>query len=434
MKETEQVLQVADEKKSWVYVLFGPFFVVLSMGFSVYFQRIDLALIALVGFFLSAHFHSKGLTYAIAGLALFSVPMAFFTSTPLLYLAALEASVALSWFITALTCEDKISLFSSLRTTLEHQSSTIVNLEESLSRAQKEAAEQIIHLEDKQAQAQKELEELKEEKSSLLSLNDLLRKASSSQIEEQEKILHEKEEAHREITRLMNEKEELQQELARLLDTNLLKTQNDELFQELNTARSAQMQTQLINETLARVYANEKQKNEQARQQLLSIEGEKDRFCAEVSSLKTELETVNAYVETLKKEVQLEKEAIDRLEALRQENLFLKERVEQAQLEVATIKNELPTDPEVIKKLQETERRYLQLRQQFEEKNGVLHKTRVDLFHTNTALETLQKKIHETSADEPQDRFFAALEEEFATLEEENQALHSLIHSLLNTL
>ena len=70
-----------------------------------------------------------------------------------------------------------------------------------------------------------------------------------------------------EISFIRSEKEALQKELDRARGEEGLKQQNEQLFKELNTARTAQEQTKLINETLARLYAAEKQTNEELRKE-----------------------------------------------------------------------------------------------------------------------------------------------------------------------
>lgn len=168
-------------------LFWGPVFLLISLGATAKMAiPYDLLLVSSFGFILSAKLQIRGAAYSLAALGLIvAIRHAFFIEDHLWQLG-IEGSIALGFLITALSFEEQFHFVNALECQIETQKVAFLNLEEEHSTFQETAQNQKILFQEKVDETQKELEELQIEYSSLLILNEVLRKTSAKQLKEAE--------------------------------------------------------------------------------------------------------------------------------------------------------------------------------------------------------------------------------------------------------
>lgn len=361
--------------------LFGPFFLLTSLALLAN-QAIplDLFCVTLLGFFLASLFHVRGFCYASIFLALDGIFRHWNLESGHLWLLGVETSIGLAFFIIALCFEEKTKLFDSLKSQVQSASFSIAHLEEEALKQHDSALEDKLSLERRKEEIQKMFDELEIEHSSVLVLNEVLRKKTAQYealSKESKDLLLAKEHQQK---GLEEEIVALNEELKRLKDTQEMARLNCELMADLNQAKVAKEQTFLFNQTLERLLASEKYKRKEA-------EEERDA------------------IKELRRKAPLYKADSELLE----ESEFLKKKVEE---------------------LKNFEHLYQQIKAQFEEKKRTLKETRKELFQRETELEamkiTQKEQLDEEHAAELEHKLIQA-EEKVALLEEENALLEEVL-------
>lgn len=429
MKFIDKLLDDKNEASfAFFWQLIGPLFVLCS--FALMPPNTLLFFVGAMGLFLSAKFRMKGFAASIAVLLLGAIASLFVLNTDFLWTVGIEASFAIAFFITAQNADRQSSFLQSLFSQMETKSSVISNLEDEVTKSKQETAEKNLALQEKIGSLQKQLDEILSEQSSIVILNEVLRKTTASHILETEAVQENLLNAQIRLDFERKEREALEATLGRLKNESALAQENKELIDEINKVRLDREQTHTINETLARLHAKESLRAKEAFEQLALFEKEKGSIeSSEITELKEQLET--HLIEL--KQVVLERDA-------------LKERLHLAEAEIAQ-KAALQTpvdlsqyvDKDTFLHLQEKNKElthidslYKQLKAQFDEKNEVLHKTRKELFQVDTALQALQK---DAALDDRMNsaeviKELSGLEKQIDQLEEENKELQDLITSL----
>lgn len=352
--------------------VWGPIFLLCALALSLKTSvPLDLLATAAAGFFLCVRWRKKGLVYSFVLLAVFSLIKHAFLIEDHLWQLGLDVSLALSFSITALAFEETASFHESLESQVQTRKANLENLEEEIKRLQEASQAQQIASQEKGMALQKELEELQSEHSSILVLNEVLRKTTARKIEEMEFLRGQASDLQREKKILRAEYEECQNDLNRLASTDAMALQNSELMEELNRERCEKEQIHFMNETLTRLHMKEFLKAREA-----------DQEAGQMADL---------------------------LSSAKKEILRLEERV--------------PVKDDALLK---------QLRKQFEEKSEVLHQTRAELFRSDTALETLQREKMALELS-PIPKELGEMEERLEVLEEENQQLQELVSMLMES-
>ncbi len=365
--------------------IWGPIFLLCSVALAVKTSiSFDLLLLAVGGFFLSARLQIRGCCYALSLLGIVSVLRHLFLVSDHLWALGIEGLLGMAFLITALASEQGASWIQILESQIETRKSALENLEEEKTKEQSIAQEQQIAFQEKVASLQKELDEMQAEHSSLLILNEVLRKSNARYVLEAAQFEEALYGAKIEWEQLKAESLTQEMELGRLKNTEGLARENIQLLNELNRARYDREQTYLINETLARLYAKESFKAKDA-------EGE----CA---SLKELLRAVQG---------EIRKESFDpqMAEKLR----FAEEKVHQ---------------------LSKIEPLFKQLREQFEEKTRVLHQTRSDLFKLDTELQRVQREkatLELEPIPKEVEKELDTLTSHIQLLEDENRELQEIV-------
>jgi len=360
---------------------------------------LDLVCIAVIGLFLSASFQIRGMIYSLILLTISGAISHGFFVTDHLFQLGLETSLALAFFITALSFEEESSSAKFFEGQIQIKKSALENLEAELKKHEENATLYKRAMQEKVEMFQKELEELQIEHSSILILNDVLRKSSAKLHLENNSLekLDQDQKVRYEILR--NELVTLQNDYQRISNYETLATANRELTSELNGARFKAEQTALINETLNRLFERESLKAKEA-----GVEA-------------------SAYAEQLD---------------------FSRKEVMRLQKVVEAISQEPKQDPETVEKLAYLERKMVQLSQtepmlrqlkkQFEERNQTLHETRSELFKVDTELKRVAMEKVALELNPIPKEFEAellSLGEKVTFLEDENQQLQELIEKLM---
>src|SRR5271155_4690578 len=100
---------------------------------------LDLLLVAVSGFYLSARWQMKGFGYSLALLLVDAAGRHSFLVTDHLFQLGLEGSLACTFFITALAFEQGSGLIDALTSQLHIRETALGNLEEDLERLQQES-------------------------------------------------------------------------------------------------------------------------------------------------------------------------------------------------------------------------------------------------------------------------------------------------------
>lgn len=333
----------------------------------------DLLVLAAGGFFLSARLQIRGCCYALVLLGLVAAIKHAFLVHDHLWQLGIEGSLGLAFFITALASEQGTFWIESLQSQIATRDATLENLEEELRKSEQMAQEQQIAFQEKAAHLQKELEELQVEHSSILILNEVLRKTAAGYAQENESLSHQ-------ASQMRLELQEAEQELDRLKKSDELALQNSQLFKELNQARYDKEQSHLISETLARLHIKESLKAKEADE--------------EAASLKEQLRAV--------RKTDPDPQIAERLKFAEEKMVHI------AQIEPL----------------------FNQLKKQFEEKNQILSQTRSDLFKTDTELQKL--RLEKAALDlnpfpKEVEKELEELGSQLIALEEENREMQELI-------
>ena len=263
---------------------------------------------------------------------------------------------------------------------------------------------------------------------------------------------------------LTQEKQELEVKLSSLAqELEAMRAQLEQITRERDGRPSEERVASLTEEKQqldAKVFDLEKEL-EAVRAQLEQITRERDSRPSEerVASLTEEKQRLDAKVFDLEKELemmlastQLEKDrhqvALGQLASMQAESQVLSEKLMQteatlAQKEEAIARQAIPVATpedlllmahleEKVKILSQTEALYKQLKAQFAEKNEILHKTRSQLFHTDTELQTLKIEIEgsELSKNSIPKEIISGLvdfDEKIADLQRENEELQQLV-------
>lgn len=428
-------------------IVWGPIFLFCTISLTVQSQiPFDLVFLAAAGFFLSVRLQMRGCVYALILLSVTALFKHFVLPVDHFFLIGIEASFALAFFITALAAEQGANWISSLSSQAEMRKVAIENLEDEIFKVKEESQEQQICFQEKVALIQKELEELQSEHSSILILNEVLRKKTASIVQNLQQAELFKAEC-----------QTLQSELARIKNSDELALQNQELFRDLNHARTEREQVELINETLTRLTLREKLKAKEAeieagslKEQLRSVHEHARKIAApfeeKLIQNKKVIEDLRFEIERLSKESSKLFDESEKVKQLLTERNFLKERLSAAtsEIEHLQLRKGEQVDPKLMEKLIFAEEKvgelakieplYRQLKKQFEEKNQILHQVRSDLFKTDTELQKIkieQAALALNPLPKEVEEEMELLANQVGALEEENRELQDLV-SLLN--
>jgi hypothetical protein len=453
MQRTAQFLQ--REPTIW-----GPIFLLCTMALAVKTAiPFDLLFVAALGLFLSARLQVRGCCYSLILLGLIGIVKHAFLTTDHLWQLGIEGSLGCAFFITALAFEQGSSWIESLQSQMQTRKAAMENLEEEFAKLLQTGQQLQISYQEKVATLQKEQDDLQGEYSSILILNEVLRKTTARHSQERESIASALYDLRRQTELLREEYEALENELRRLKDSDALVMQNSILMKELNQARYDREQTHLINETLARLHIRENLRAREANQEaaylkeMLTATHKEVRRIAqpleeELDASRKKIQTLQVEFDKSAQEANRAREQLLKLSEIQTERNFLRERLQSAQEEIALLQKQPPLevekiDPQLQEKLKFAEEKmvhlsqiehlYLQLKKQFEEKNQVLHKARSDLFKVETEFERL--KIEKASLELnpiPKEVTFELeyLSKEVQALEDENRELQDLISVL----
>lgn len=445
------------EKMVW-----GPLFILCTIALSATAIPVELLCASVLGLYLAARWHVRGAIYSVVFLSIISVVRHLLVPAHPLWQLGLETSLGLAFLITGFGFEQGVSFTRSLQEKIDVSQSSLTHLEEELSKTKESALLQQIGNQEKILSLQKELEDLQTDHSSLLILNEVLRKQTARCIQESEQSARALSDQKNEMDFLKQELEMARKDLEWVSNHEGLAIQNRELFAELNAARLAKEQTHLINETLARLYYRESLRAKEAQQetasfadQLVAARKEAERIAEplqeRLNQAQREIQTLNIQFEKVVQQAQAGQSAFAQLQEISQERNFLKERLQAAELEIAHLQKAPPVpiqqEPHLAEQLQfardqmarlsQMEPMLKQLRKQFEEKNQLLHQTRSELFQTDTQLQGL--KIEKAAlelqpvpkeVEEELERLAAQL----IALEDENLELHELVSTLFDSL
>lgn len=459
MKILEKVLdENSDVDFAFFWQIIGPLFLVCTFALSPNHLWIFSAGVA--GLFLCSRWQMTGFFYSLIALALASVVEHLFFSPNHFWLLGLEGSYAVSFLITALSAERHCHFIQSLSSQIQTRNSSISHLEEEFAKSCDAAtAQQMIH-QEKIAALQSQVEEAQAEQSSLQILNEVLRKTTAHESEEMERLRSELYEVQNRLCFLLAEKEDLQKEIARFSNTDAVVLENKKLIEEINAARLDKEQTHMINETLAHLHLKENGRAKSFEEKAILLEEQKEALTQQVLSLRKEREEIRSQSEQAFADRALSQVLDEKLKAAQTECDAMKERLRLAEEELRNREQAAPPEPivvqapvdmscyvekeaalaleEKVKALSQVEILHKQLKAQFAEKNEILHQTRSELFHTNTALEALRIDLSSTELQQnpiPQEMIaeFMELDEKVSYLQKENEELQNLISSLLVT-
>lgn len=431
-------------------LVYGPVFLLCALAFAIR-EAIpyDLLLVAGGGFLLSTKLQIRGCCYALLLLGLISIARHAFFTTNHLWALGIEGSLGLSLFITALASEQGGAWIRSLESQIETRKSALENLEEEFIKARETAQELQIAFQEKVAYLQKELEETQAEHSSILVLNEVLRKTTAKHLKEVEEVRHSLSDTKYEVQQLKKECIEAEKELIRLKNSDHLVIENQKLTQVLNQVRYEREQTDLLNETLTRLHIRDGWRIQEDEEELSNLKAQL-RFAHEkiqsiekplqdeISEGKRECEHLRLEFDKLSEEAHRIRQQLVKFQEIQIERNFLKERLDAATTELAHQKpvidpaamERLKFAEEKIQHLSQIEPLFKQLKEQFKEKNQLLHEVRSDLFRTDTELQRLKiekEALDLTPIPKELEEELEGLTLQLKGLQEENDELQDLV-------
>jgi hypothetical protein len=391
-------------------VFIGPFSVSCTIALALQ-QRgnLDLSLLCLAAVFFCIKLPRRGLFYSILLLVLSAACKHLFFMNHHFWQFGIELSACLGFAITALSSEQLQEREMALRAQMSGKEQTLRNLEEEIEKSKETALQENLSLQEKLTSLQKEFEETVAELDSVQVLSNVLRKASAKQSLVEETLFQKDQELFA-----------LQQELAKLKEAMAPdEEQIASLRKELNSARLQREQTHLVNETLARLVSIQSKKAERVD----AKEEELQKALADFAQLNAENLEITDQKERLE-------ELTMHLEGELRACAHFRGQVEERGQMIEHLE-------ERLKSLSHVQALYLQLKSQFDDKNEVLHQTRVELFRTDTALMGAQREQElQSSAPAFSEQLLAqdlnVLEKENTALEEENGALTELVTQLVH--
>ncbi len=413
--------------ESWIVIFFGLFFLVRFIKYGIWLSLSLLFFASSVKhLFLSHHYWQLGLEITIA--LGFFITYACFSRFGLYY-QGLEKK-----------CTENEKNFLLLKTEKDAKEETILK--------EKEELIQLLDFSKKQA-----LE--KEEKcSSLLDFTQTLRLTIEKYTLQNEELLQKTFSLQKQIRTLMVDNNILLEEKEALKDQEILKKDQEKLLQQLNSIRVEKYQTQLINETLARLLSKETLKLKESAESIAKLSDEKRTCENSVLPLQREIAEKSTTLQELQMKYEEQNQNLAQLQQNMQKNeaeieLLTEEKNAgrtQLLMEINAAKKELQ---HTLQKLEEknslmkvyekqflqnrnAESSYVELRKQFEEKCKVLHETRLQLFQMETNFLTLQKDLENESLLESEEckgmiHFIHQLIEENTFMQEEHQQLIELV-------
>jgi|GEM_PF-2846908 chromosome segregation ATPase len=368
MREENQEIKERDIEAPWLF-LAGPFFLLCTFAVATWSNdsmNLYWLAAALIGMTLCACYKLRGCVFAIILLGLISALKHGFLITDHFWQFGLESSLACGLLITSLTLDQRKSLLRGLQETANIRGSTISNLEEELAKLMGTSQSQQIFLQEKLVETQKEREESQSEVSSILILNEVLRKTTARQTEEAEQLAEGSLDKQRRIASLLDEIDALQNELARVSDLSGVAKENARLLEELNCARSDRAQTDLLNEMLAH-YAKEAEKAPEITEVIHVLREENQAIQEELKAAKEEVQMLSEISQVHFKESQAIQEE---LEAAKIELQTFSEISQAHYEEKLAIQKELEAAKEEVQTLTETSQAHYEENQAIQEELG----------------------------------------------------------------
>jgi chromosome segregation ATPase len=321
----------------------GPLFLLCTLSFATKSQiAFDFLFLSLVGFYLSARFQLRGFVYALVLLGIGSAAKHFMVNDHLWQLG-LQGSLATAFLITALSSEQSSFLTQSYIAQLETNAATLRNLEEEFSKNNEISLSLQIAAQERLAQLQKEFDELQSEHSSILILNEVLRRSNAKAMQESHSLQGSFLDQQRKVDLLRNELKQSQAELALLKNTEEVLRQNQELFEELNVAREELEQAQIFKESIA--WKHEKEQN-----RALTAENELIEAKEQMEGFRLEIKTLQSLLQQMAPEVDQARKLNAEYNEVASQRNFLAEKLREYESEITNLKNR-PLDPEMLQEL-----------------------------------------------------------------------------------
>jgi len=392
--------------------------------------NLDLVVLAIVGTVLCMKGRMRGWVYSALLLAVSAmIKHVFFIESHHLWQWGIEGSMLIGFAMTAAALEMVHCKEKNLVAQVDNNEKTIRNLEEELDKTRQEALQEQISLRERLTVLQKDFDESQSEFSSFQILNDVLRKTTAQTNQEREEIAQKFHEKDRQTISLHDEIEKLRPQAA------LLRGKVAEREFELN-----RMQGQLhgwVEQLAGRDQAIQllQEKTSERETAVNLLQGQ---MRASVEQLVERDQTIQVLQEKIAEHDQY-------IGSLREKNTEREALLNRLQAQEQGWVEQLAERDQTIHLLQERlqaaahkEALYQELRKQFDEKNRVLHRTRVELFQTDTALQAMRLEQEQQKTGDTPDierelsDELAALEQERQSVEQENEKLFELVTLLSN--
>lgn len=342
MSAIEKVVDFLEEKEEKEMVSFwqilGPLFLLSTLAVAAQSIPFDLLLIGGVGLYLSARWGMRGCAWSFALLAVSAGLKHTFLETNHLWALGLEGSLACCLLITALGFEQGASLVDSLFSQIETRDSALKNLEEETAKQREESLSHQVALQEKLATLQKEFEDLKSDHSSILILNEVLRKTSAHTEQEKETLSTDSLAQEARLMHLLSDIDAARAELNRLRSSDPLSIENKKLQDEINGLRCQKEQTHQVNETVVKLHAKEALKAKEAIEEIQALKEEKGELLANLSAARVEVATLSEHLEQTTVELERARIKKEEIQDVQTERNFLQERLKKAEMEIALVK------------------------------------------------------------------------------------------------
>lgn len=302
----------------------GPTFLLCALAISAWVNLQEMPywlLASVLGMVFCVYYRMRGCVYSILLLAAFSaVRHGLFLDQHLLYFG-LEGSLACSFFIMALAMDQRNSSFQSFFETSQAQKRAISHLEQNLAKLLESSQSQQVSLQGKIAGKQKELEDVQSELSSILVLNEVLRKTTATQLKESQQKADTLLDRERRIAYLISEREQLELQLEKLQSDSGLIQDNEKLLEDLNQVRCDYAQLEMTHGHLLDSYQEKSLYAEQIEKKCEELSQEKEKLEERLELFEEKNEELESIQEEEKKSLEeklslAQQESISRLSEL----------------------------------------------------------------------------------------------------------------------
>ncbi len=404
----------AGEEKIQFWTLLGPVFLLLTLSLTLVNHSVanyDVWVIAVLGIAGIWKWKNKAFLAVLGAIAISSIYKHATISSYQFWQLGVEFSLLLGFCITSLSFDQVALYFQKFEENKEKFLEEIDTMKKDLFKEKDFHTRQEKALRKELEEYFWKLEEKKEEKQSMQSLLDTLRKNLDEQKGNRDALIGEIQRLEKKLAIASDDKQSLQEDISSLQNDSNLKRQNEEMLDELNRLRLEKNQLQLS---------------------LNSMQGKSPTVTVSDPDLENRYEKTKIHLNQLSKKYQ---KLLEDLKKMQKRSNIDVSKDKFVGLSEEEKQSTLVQYEKKLKQLQETENLYKQMKKQFDEKSQALKQAK---FQLKKLQEERHSKFHEKKhyheAISPREYKLAQkleeAEKQVNHFQNENQKLESIVSEL----